>query len=54
MKIALDVDGVLADVILPWIEHNNSKRKKISKSDIASIGIFGKNSKLIDMTFIRN
>ena len=34
MKIALDVDGVLADVILPWIEHNNSKREKISKSDI--------------------
>ena len=34
MKIALDVDGVLADVILPWLEHNNSKRKKISKSDI--------------------
>ena len=34
MKIALDVDGVLADVIQPWIEQNNSKRKKISKSDI--------------------
>ena len=34
MKIALDVDGVLADVIQPWIDYNNSKRKKIFKSDI--------------------
>ena len=34
MKIALDVDGVLADVIVSWINYNNSIRKKISKPDI--------------------
>lgn len=37
MKIALDVDGVLADVILSWIVYNNSIRQKIlKKSDITS------------------
>ncbi|WP_316506670.1 5' nucleotidase, NT5C type [Nitrosopumilus sp.] len=36
MKIALDVDGVLADVIQSWLHYNNSIRKEISKSDITS------------------
>ena len=36
MKIALDVDGVLADVILSWIEINNQNRTKISKNDVTS------------------
>ena len=34
MKIALDVDGVLADVIESWLDYSNSIRPKISKSDI--------------------
>ena len=34
MKIALDVDGVLADVIVSWINFSNSKRSKISKHEI--------------------
>jgi len=34
MKIALDVDGVLADVITSWLNYNNSIRPKISKNDI--------------------
>ncbi len=34
MKIALDVDGVLADVITPWIAFSNTIRQKISKHDI--------------------
>ena len=35
MKIALDVDGVLADVIQCWILHNNKIRSAISRSDIS-------------------
>ena len=35
MKIALDVDGVLADVIQSWLNYNNSIRPKILKHDIA-------------------
>jgi len=34
MKIALDVDGVLADVIIPWLNYSNTIRPKISKYDI--------------------
>lgn len=34
MKIALDVDGVLADVIKSWLNYNNTFRSKISKQDI--------------------
>ncbi len=34
MKIALDVDGVLADVIKPWLAYSNTIRQKISKHDI--------------------
>ena len=36
MKIALDVDGVLADVIVSWIQINNQNRTKISKNDVTS------------------
>lgn len=35
MKIALDLDGVLADIIHPWIEnHNKQYKKSINKEDI--------------------
>ena len=34
MKIALDVDGVLADVIQSWLNYSNSVRKEISKHEI--------------------
>ena len=34
MKIALDVDGVLADVIESWLKYSNSIRPKLSKNDI--------------------
>ncbi len=36
MKIALDVDGVLADVIISWINYSNSIRSKIAKHQITS------------------
>ena len=36
MKIALDVDGVLADVIESWLVLNNKKRPQIIKEDIRS------------------
>ncbi len=35
MRIALDVDGVLADVIRAWLLYNNRVRTTISKSDIS-------------------
>ena len=34
MKIALDVDGVLADVIISWLNYSNSIRPSISKNQI--------------------
>ena len=34
MKIALDVDGVLADVIISWLLYNNKFRKPLSKKDV--------------------
>ena len=34
MKIALDVDGVLADVIESWLTYNNKIRTTITKSQI--------------------
>ena len=34
MKIALDVDGVLADVIKSWLEYSNTIRPKIFKHEI--------------------
>ena len=34
MKIALDVDGVLADVIVSWINYSNSIRPHISKNQV--------------------
>ena len=36
MKIALDVDGVLADVIESWLIYNNKIRPDISKDDITN------------------
>ena len=36
MKIALDVDGVLADVIISWINYNNSIRPHISKNQVTN------------------
>src|SRR2546425_10783909 len=35
VKIALDVDGVLADVIQSWLSYNNKLRSTILKSDIS-------------------
>jgi hypothetical protein len=35
MKIALDVDGVIADVIASWISYNNKIRPTILKSQIS-------------------
>ena len=35
MKIALDVDGVLADVIQSWLNYNNAIRQTITKSQIS-------------------
>ena len=35
MKIALDVDGVLADIILVWLDnYNRTHKKSVSKNDI--------------------
>ena len=34
MKIALDVDGVLADVIISWLNYSNSIRPHISKNQV--------------------
>ena len=36
MKIALDVDGVLADVIISWINYSNSIRPHISKNQVTN------------------
>ncbi|MBT8243145.1 MAG: hypothetical protein HKP34_05520 [Nitrosopumilus sp.] len=36
MKIALDVDGVLADVIISWLNFNNSIRPRIAKHEITN------------------
>lgn len=36
MKIALDVDGVLADVIESWLIYSNKIRPNISKNDITN------------------
>ena len=36
MKIALDVDGVLADVIISWLNYSNSIRPKITKPQITN------------------
>ena len=34
MKIALDVDGVLADVIKSWLHYSNTRRGIITKNEI--------------------
>jgi len=36
LKIALDVDGVLADVIQSWLIYNNKIRNNISKDEITN------------------
>ena len=36
MKIALDVDGVLADVVISWLEHNNKTRNVLTKNQLTS------------------
>ncbi len=36
MNIALDVDGVLADVMLSWIEKSNRHRARMTKKQITS------------------
>jgi len=36
MKIALDVDGVLADVIISWMNYSDSIRQKITKNQITN------------------
>lgn len=36
IKIALDVDGVLADVIISWMNFSNSIRPKITKNQITN------------------
>jgi len=36
MKIALDVDGVIADVIASWLNYSNQIRSPISKDEITS------------------
>ena len=45
MKIALDVDGVLADVIKSWLNYSNSIRPEIFKHDITDWD-FWKKSKI--------
>ena len=50
MKIALDVDGVLADVIIPWLNYSNTIRPKISKHDIIDWD-FWKNHKINQYDF---
>lgn len=35
LKIALDVDGVLADVIHAWLSYSNNTRQAISRQDIS-------------------
>jgi len=35
LKIGLDVDGVLADVIQSWLSYNNKIRSTILKSEIS-------------------
>ena len=34
LKVALDVDGVLADVIASWLVHNNKIRRQLTRDDI--------------------
>lgn len=35
IKIALDVDGVLADVIHTWLDYNNKIRRTITKEEVS-------------------
>ena len=42
LKIGLDVDGVLADVIHTWLDYNNKIRKAISKEEISEWNFWGR------------
>ena len=42
LKIGLDVDGVLADVIDTWLDYNNKIRKAISKEEISEWDFWGR------------
>jgi len=42
LKIGLDVDGVLADVIHTWLDYNNKIRKAISKEEISEWDFWGR------------
>ena len=42
MKIALDVDGVLADVIVSWLNYSNSIRPSISINQVTDLEFWKK------------
>ena len=42
LKIGLDVDGVLADVIHTWLDYNNKIRRAISKEEISEWDFWGR------------
>ncbi|RNJ76998.1 MAG: hypothetical protein EB830_02915 [Nitrosopumilus sp. H13] len=46
MRIALDVDGVLANVIKPWLSYNNSIRTNIEMQDVRDWDFW----KILDIT----
>jgi len=50
MKIALDVDGVLADVIVSWLNYSNSIRSHISKNQVTELSYCWKNWKSLPTT----
>lgn len=52
MKIALDVDGVLADVIESWLVFSNKKRQRMIKEDIKSWD-FWRESKINQFDFYK-
>ncbi len=52
MKIALDVDGVLADVIEAWLSYNNKIRPPILRSQISEWD-FWKNHKINEFDFYK-
>ena len=42
LRIGLDVDGVLADVIHTWLDYNNKIRSAISKEEISEWDFWGR------------
>ena len=52
MKIALDVDGVLADVIEAWLLYNNKIRPQILRSQISEWN-FWKNHEISEFDFYK-